>query len=140
MKHVLPALLLAAALPGIEEADTITLLDSSDFAWQRTPEGVSFAPLHGDRFVDTYQALVELPAGTVSPPHVKSANMFGVLLRGEMIHYAATDDPHTARRVGAGSYYSIPAGLPHISACVSDTPCLAYLYQDGAFDFVPVSP
>ena len=119
-------------------AEPIQLLGSGDFDWQTTPEGVAFAALKGDRFSEPYQALVRLPAGTVSPPHVKTANMFGVMLEGEMIHYGHDEDPETARKMGPGSFYSIAAGTAHISACVSETPCIAYLYQDGVFDFLPV--
>ncbi|MDX8348220.1 hypothetical protein SLH49_09490 [Cognatiyoonia sp. IB215446] len=125
------AILLAATNAG---ADPIQLLGADDFAWEATPEGVAFAALQGDRFTEPYQALVKLP----SPPHVKTANMHGVMLEGEMIHYLDNADPEAARKIGPGSYYSIAAGTPHVSACVSDTPCIAYLYQDGAFDFLPV--
>lgn len=125
-----------APLPAV--AEQITLLDAEDFVWEKTPEGVAFAALQGDRFAEPYQALVQLPVGTISPPHVKTANMYGVLLQGEMIHYASDQTPDTARKIGPGSFYSIAAGTSHISACVSDTPCVAYLYQDGAFDFLPV--
>ena len=120
-------------------ADQITLLDSDDYVWETTPEGVAFSALQGDRFVEPYQALVRLPAGTISPPHVKSANMFGIMLQGKMIHYADGEDPDSARVIGPGSYYSISSGLAHVSACVSDELCVAYLYQDGAFDFLPVA-
>lgn len=140
MKYLL--LTSSIALAGLAtqaSAEQIRLLGSSDFEWQTTPEGVAFAALQGDRFSDAYQALVRLPAGTVSPPHVKSANMFGVMLEGEMIHYAHDTDPKSARIIGPGSFYSIAAGAAHVSACVSDVPCVAYLYQDGAFDFVPVA-
>ncbi|MEM8540934.1 MAG: DUF4437 domain-containing protein, partial [Pseudomonadota bacterium] len=138
-KRVLLASIVAMAVaPTLANADQIRLLDETDFAWETTPEGVAFASLTGDRFTESYQALVKLTAGTVSPPHVKSANMFGVMLQGEMTHYAADENPERARRMGVGSYYSIPKGMAHISACVSETPCIAYLYQDEAFDFVPV--
>lgn len=119
-------------------AEPITLLGTNDFAWETTPEGVAFAALQGDRFEESYQALVRLPAGTISPPHVKTANMYGVMLQGEMIHYVSGEDADTAQRMGPGSYYSISRGTPHVSACVSDAPCIAFLYQDGAFDFLPV--
>lgn len=139
MKKILGLAVMAmsmAAMPA--SAEQIKLLDGSDFAWETTPEGVAFASLQGDRYAESYQALVKLPAGTVSPPHIKSANMYGVMLQGEMIHYAADENAHGVRKMGAGSYYSIPKGMAHISACVSETPCIAYLYQDGAFDFLPV--
>jgi hypothetical protein len=124
--------------PLSAHAEQITLLEADDYVWETTPEGVAFADLQGDRFAESYQALVRLPGGTISPPHVKSANMFGVMLQGEMIHYANGEDPDVARIIGQGSFYRIPSGLAHISACVSDEPCIAYLYQDGAFDFLPV--
>lgn len=141
MKHLLMTsgvvLVLATACVN---AEPIRLLDSSDLAWETTPEGVAFAALQGDRFAEPYQALVRLPAGTISPPHVKSANMYGVMLQGEMIHYVPGDTPEEARRMGPGSFYNIASGTAHVSACVSATPCIAYLYQDGAFDFLPVQP
>jgi quercetin dioxygenase-like cupin family protein len=139
MQRDLTALFLAtlfAATPSL--AEQITLIDASKFAWESTPEGVAFAPLQGDRLEESYQAMVRLPAGIISPPHVKSANMFGIMLQGEMIHYANGEDPEVAQIIGAGSFYKIPKGLAHVSACVSSTPCVAYLYQDDAFDFVRV--
>ncbi|MGJ8570018.1 MAG: DUF4437 domain-containing protein [Hoeflea sp.] len=139
MKQLLVASIVALSSMTIPAAaEPITLLGSNDFAWETTPEGVAFAALQGDRFAESYQALVRLPAGTVSPPHVKSANMYGVMLQGEMVHYANGENQDTARKIGPGSFYSISGGTAHISACVSDVPCVAYLYQDGAFDFLPV--
>ena len=81
--------------------------------------------------------MVRLPAGTTSPAHTKSATMFGLMLEGEMTH--ATPDVTHPVTIGPGAYYEIPANLPHISACVSTTPCVTLLYQDGAFDFLPVA-
>ena len=134
----LATLALCAAVTHAQ-SQSITLKTGTDMDWSETPEGVAFAPLHGDRFSEPYQSLVRLPSGTVSPLHIKSANMFGIMIEGEMVHYADGVDPKTAPRIGPGSYYAIPAGLPHVSACVSASPCITYLYQDGAFDFLPVA-
>ena len=135
LKIATVAVILTTASAG---AEPITLLGSDDFAWETTPQGVAFAPLQGDRFAESYQALVRLPAGAVSPPHVKTANMYGVMLQGEMIHYLSDEDPAAARKIGPGSFYRIKSGAAHVSACVSLAPCIAYLHQDGAFDFLPV--
>ncbi len=124
------------ATPALADP-TITLTPTDAFAWETTPEGVAFAPLSGDRWSEAYFAMVKLPAGTVSPPHVKTFTMYGVMIEGEMTHAAIGSEVTT--RVGPGGYYEVPAGLPHISSCVSDTPCITMLYQDGAFDFVPVT-
>lgn len=101
-------------------------------------EGVGFAPLQGDRFAGAYMAMVRLPGGLVSPAHVKSANMFGVVISGTLTHRAVTDNASSEVRLPAGSFYRIPAGLAHVSSCVSAEECVTFLYQDGKFDFVPV--
>ena len=139
MKEAFLASIVASLIaPLSAHAEQITLLNADDYVWETTPEGVAFSALQGDRFAEPYQALVRLPGGTISPPHVKSANMFGVMLQGEMIHYANGDDPDAAKVIRPGSYYTISSGVAHISACVSNEPCIAYLYQDGAFDFLPI--
>ena len=139
MKHILlTSTILILLAPASVLADQITLIKEAELAWETTPEGVAFAALQGERFQESYQAMVKLPAGTVSPPHVKSANMYGVMLQGQMIHYASDENPDKAQKVGPGSFYKIPGGLAHISACISAEPCVTYLYQDAAFDFVPV--
>ena len=128
------------SLPAIaSESRAITLISPPALNWIETPEGVAFAALEGDRQTGSYQAMVRLPAGITSPLHVKSANMFGVMVQGEMIHFAEEEGVDNALRAGPGAFYKIPKGLAHVSACVSDVPCIAYLFQDGSFDFLPVS-
>lgn len=116
-------------------ADHIVVLPQGDLPWSATPEGAEFAALHGDRFVQSYMAMVRLPAGLSSPPHIKSANMFGVVMEGAFTHTTGDGADGEPVHLGPGSYYHIPAGLPHVSSCVSSVPCVAFLYQDGAFDF-----
>ena len=139
MLAMIRLLCLAALIASPAAADpTITLTPETALDWETTPEGVEFAALSGDRWTEAYFAMVKLPAGTVSPPHVKTFNMYGVMIEGEMTHTAVGAEATTA--VGPGGYYEVPAGLPHISSCVSQAPCVTMLYQDGAFDFLPVTP
>ncbi|MCK7612125.1 cupin domain-containing protein [Roseibium sediminicola] len=119
-------------------ADGIRLIPQPDLVWEVTPEGVAFAALKGNRFLESYMAMVRLPAGLVSPIHVKSAGMFGLIVSGEMVHVTGNVAPAQEQVLKAGDYYEIPAGLAHLSKCVSTTECVTFLYQDGAFDFVPV--
>ncbi len=130
--------LLAICLCQPAIAEDIVLIDANDLNWTATPEGVAFAPLEGDRFTEPYRAMVNLPSGTTSPAHVKSAAMVGVMIAGKMRHYAVGQGAD-AQDIGPGSFYRIPAGLPHISACVSADPCVTYLFQDAPFDFQPVA-
>ncbi|MEP0521258.1 MAG: DUF4437 domain-containing protein [Hyphomicrobiales bacterium] len=121
-------------------SDKIINLPLPNMAWEQTPEGVEFAPLDGDRFDEAYMAMVRLPAGLVSPPHIKSANMFGIVVSGTMLHLAQnTNDAAPETPLPEGSFYKIPAGLPHVSKCISSKDCVTFLYQDGQFDFLPVN-
>ncbi len=135
--RLLTVLLLSVATQSFADTD-IMLVNSELLDWDKTPEGVEFAALDGNRFEASYMAMVRLPAGTISPPHVKSANMFGVIIAGSMTH-TAVDSPLSGEEVGPEGFCKVPAGLPHIFSCVSETPCVTFLYQDGAFDFQPVS-
>ncbi|MEH6727788.1 MAG: DUF4437 domain-containing protein [Hyphomicrobiales bacterium] len=130
---------------------TIALMASSAFAegqivnkpaselnWEATGEGVQFAALQGDRFTEAYMAMVKLPSGLVSPAHIKSANMYGLVVSGTITHQAVDACLDDEIALPAGSYYKIPAGLAHVSKCVSDIDCVTFLYQDGGFDFLPI--
>ncbi len=110
----------------------------SELNWETTAEGVGFAPLTGDRFNEAYMAMVRLPAGLVSPAHIKSSNMFGVVVAGAMTHLAVGADASTEVLLTEGSFYKVPAGVDHISKRVSETDCITFLYQDGKFDFLPI--
>ncbi len=138
MKPLSLTILLATMIaPHLNAQPAITLTGLDALTWETTPEGVGFAALDGARFEEAYMAMVRLPAGTISPPHVKSANMFGVMVQGTMTHVAEGDNTAADAPIGPGGYYKVPAGLAHVSSCVSATPCVTFLYQDGAFDFVP---
>ena len=41
----------------------IITIPVSNLDWDTTKEGVGFAPLQGDRFKESYMAMVKLPAG-----------------------------------------------------------------------------
>lgn len=107
--------------------------------WETTKEGVGFAALQGDRFAEPYMAMVRLPAGLVSPAHTKTANMYGLVVSGTIANIAVGSDPKTQVKLPTGSWYKIPAGLPHVSKCLSTVDCITFLYQDGKFDFLPVT-
>ena len=107
--------------------------------WETTKEGVGFAALQGDRFTEPYMAMVRLPAGLISPAHTKTANMYGLVVSGTIANIALGADPKSEIKLPSGSWYKIPAGLPHISKCLSTVDCITFLYQDGKFDFLPVT-
>jgi len=132
------ASVLPISAPLAADKNPIINMPVSQLQWETTKEGVGFAPLQGDRFVEPYMAMVRLPAGLVSPAHVKSANMYGLVVSGTISNIAVGADASTEIELPTGSYYKIPAGLPHVSKCISKVDCVTFLYQDGKFDFLPV--
>lgn len=134
---VLPLITFAASDANAGDG-VVKNVPAQEMAWELTEEGVGFAPLIGERFSEAYMAMVKLPAGLVSPAHVKSANMFGVVISGTVTHHAVGADPALEIPLSVGAFYSVPAGVGHISRCISDVDCVTFLYQDGKFDFVPV--
>lgn len=131
----------SSALPiSVYAADRaeIVSMPASQLKWETTKEGVGFAPLQGDRFKESYMAIVKLPAGLISPAHRKSANMYGLVVSGTIANIAVGADLATEIKLPTGSYYKIPAGLAHVSKCVSSTDCVTFLYQDEKFDFLLV--
>lgn len=120
------------------EPPAITRIPAAELSWDNTAEGIAFAPLLGDRFIEPYMAMVQLPGGLVSPAHTKSANMYGVVLSGTLVHVSmhAEGSVHEIL-LPPGSFYEIPADLPHVGKCVSTADCVTFLYQDGKFDFLP---
>jgi uncharacterized RmlC-like cupin family protein len=143
MRKKVPFLVIAIAsmaVPSEAAQDAaIANFPAASLRWETTKEGVGFAPLIGDRFADPYMAMVRLPAGLVSPSHVKSANMFGVVLSGTISHIAVGADASTEVLLPKGSFYKIPAGIGHVSKCLSAEDCITFVYQDGKFDFLPTT-
>ena len=149
MRMKLNGLLAALAAPLItigvtslnaDDDEVVLNVSAEEMAWEISEEGVGFAPLIGERFNEAYMAMVKLPAGLVSPAHVKSANMFGVVITGTITHAAVGADPELEIPLSAGAFYKVPAGVGHISKCISAVDCVTFLYQDGKFDFVPINP
>ena len=122
---------------AVDNSRRIINTPPSHLEWKVTDEGVGFAPLQGDRFNEAYMAMVKLPAGLVSPSHIKSSSMYGLVVSGVLVHVANGLSSEEVE-LPAGSFYKIPAGLAHVSQCISKVDCITFLYQDGKFDFLPV--
>jgi hypothetical protein len=140
-KKLLAVIVITTIIPSITFAVGKNELVNSPLTtltWETTKEGVGFAPLEGNRFEEPYMAMVRLPAGLVSPLHAKTANMYGIVVSGVLANVSAQTGPLNEVNLPAGSWYKIPANLPHVSKCVSDVDCITFLYQDGKFDFLPV--
>ena len=133
------AISIAAQPSGAADETQVIVNQPPDLiAWEQSPEGASFATLWGDLLADKHGAMVKLPAGVSSAMHIHSVDMHGIVISGTFSHIADGADPSTEVDLPAGSYYLLPANLPHISKCTSEVECVTFIYQDAKFDFVPI--
>ena len=78
---------------AIATNDEIDLGPQPNLKWQATPEGVGFAALKGNRFEESYMAMLRLPTGLTGPVLRKSAATHGVVVSGQALHLATRFSP-----------------------------------------------
>ena len=91
----------------------------------------------GDRTKSAHGTFGRFPGGATSPLHTHGGDYHAVVVSGVMIN--PFDDEPNPPEMKAGSYWYVPAGSRHVTACISKEPCLFYFHADAAFDFAPVS-
>ncbi|WP_084528914.1 cupin domain-containing protein [Nocardia crassostreae] len=111
---------------------------AAELAWRELPDtgGIKVADVGGDiTSSGPYEAFVKFPAGKDNPFHTHTSDLPTVVLAGTF--YAVIDGRRT--EYPAGSYYNLPADLPHFSGCAPGVDCLLFQYQSDHFDLVPTA-
>ncbi|SFB28363.1 Cupin domain-containing protein [Collimonas sp. OK607] len=127
--------LLASNAASATPAAKLISLPAADLKWTEIPDtgGIKFANARGNLAgKGPYEAFVIFPAGKDNPFHTHSQNLPTVVLKGTF--YAVIDGKRT--EYPAGSFYDLPAKLPHYSGCVKGEDCLLFQYQADHFDLV----
>jgi len=96
------------------------------------------------QMADAYGALTKgghgtfgkFPANFDSGQHTHTGAYHGIVMQGVMTN--PFDGEANPPEMVAGSYWYVPAGLKHSTACVSDEPCAFFFFADSGFDFQPV--
>lgn len=121
-----------------ERDPAATLQPFSAIEWvDIIPGVVEFGPVRGEFMAGEHATIVRVQGGMGIPPHWHTMMARGFVLSGMVevpVPYNQTD-PMT---MPSGSYFAVPPMAEHEMNCMSDTPCMFYLIQDGAFDFNPV--
>lgn len=118
--------------------DQFISLPAADLKWVEIPGtgGIKYANVHGNLAgKGPYEAFVIFPAGKDNPFHTHSQNLPTVVLKGTF--YAVIDGKRV--EYPAGSFYNLPARLPHYSGCNKGEDCLLFQYQDDHFDLQPLA-
>ena len=129
-------LLVACTLASAGEQASRT--PAQDIVWGETPFGPLATPVSGDFSAGRHITFIKFPAGMQTPVHTHSHDYTGIVISGVSRHYEP-GKPETEVDLPAGSHWSIPAGLPHISQCLPGEDCVMAIYQDARFDFRPTN-
>jgi len=102
----------------------------------KTEKGELFAgPAYGDLQHSHHGTFIHMPHGFVSPVHTHTEDYYAVVIQG----VGANDTVGaTPKPLPAGSYWFQRGEEPHVTRCLSDSDCLFFIVQPGAFDYVPV--
>lgn len=130
------ALLVSCTLAAAD--DTSQRTPSDALPWIETPFGPLASPVSGDFSKGQHITFIKFPAGMQTPVHTHSHDYVGIVISGVTRHFIP-GKPETEVDLPAGSHWSIPAGLPHISECRPGAECVMALYQDESFDFHPTN-
>ena len=112
-------------------ADRITFFGSG----VKTDKGELLAgPAYGDLQHSHHGTFIRMPHGFVSPVHTHTQDYYAVVIQG-----VGANDPvgATPKPLPAGSYWFQRGEEAHVTRCLSDTDCLFFIVQPGAFDYVP---
>lgn len=111
---------------------------AAEVPWVDVNPAIRFGDAFGDRATGPQGTFGTFPGNFITPVHTHTGAYHAVVLKGEMTNPFGTDGEANPPRMGSGSYWYVPAGMAHATACVSEDPCMFYMHAGGAFDFTPV--
>jgi quercetin dioxygenase-like cupin family protein len=113
------------------------LVAVGELKWTPLPgiPGAEQAALVGDTAKEAHRAFFKYPVGLKSPVHTHSFGDRGVIVSGVL---SLAIDGAPAKKLPPGSYFSIAAGIPHVTAVEGDAPCVFFMEREGPFDVVLV--
>ena len=106
-------------------------VESEKAEFKEVVPGVKKKILWGNHDAGPYGAFTKFDPGLTNPLHTHSNEVRIVVLRGAYIYKPQNGNE---RRVGAGSYISIPAGAVHVSGGDPKEGALFYEESPGKFD------
>ena len=127
--------LLVAARAEQEKIAGRKLVAASEMKWVPLPgiEGAEQVLLFGDPAKGAHRALFKYPAGLKAPLHTHTHGDRGLIVSGTL-SLAVEGEP--AKRLPAGSWFSMAGGTKHVTEVPGEVPCVFYVERDGAFDVV----
>lgn len=112
-----------------------TLIAVNELKWVPLPgiPGAEEALLLGDPAKEAHRVFFKYPVGLKAPLHTHTYGDRGVILSGVL---SLAVDGAPAKKLPPGSYFSIGAGVPHLTTVEGNEPCVFFMERDGPFDVV----
>ena len=95
--------------------------------------GPQLGTVSGNADKGPHGSFLRLPKGFVSPLHLHTGDYEAVVVEGMITNAEAGKK---APQLGPGSFYTQKGKVNHVTTCLSETPCLLYVTQRQAFDFI----
>jgi quercetin dioxygenase-like cupin family protein len=97
--------------------------------------GVMDCVLWGNLDKGPFGVLIKFPPGFTTPLHYHSSTLKAVVLKGAYIYVPEKGEE---KRLGAGSYFTYPAGDRHSTHSAEDSETIFFVEGSGKFDVVPI--
>ena len=109
------------------------MVPAADLKWVSEPEvpAVQTAVVWGDPKKGAHGAFNKFPAGFEVPLHSHTHDAHVVVVSGTMIE---TPEGGAAKELGPGSYFFMPGGNRHTTACKAGSECVVYRSSAGIWD------
>lgn len=104
--------------------------------FQKINPAISMAAAYGDKSKGSHGTFGTFPPKFITPFHTHTGAYHGVVVSGVMTN--PFKDEKNPPQLSAGSYWYVPAGAEHATACVSAQGCKFYFHAAKPFDFNPV--
>ncbi|MCP5072842.1 MAG: DUF4437 domain-containing protein [Rhodobacteraceae bacterium] len=132
------ALLGSAALSeGAFDPSAPSVVPAESLSYFNLNEAIQMADAFGALTEGAHGTFGKFPANFDSGAHSHTGAYHAVVLKGDMTN--PFGDEANPPVMHAGSYWYVPAGAVHSTACVSATPCEFFFFADSGFDFHPVN-
>ena len=126
------------SIQGIQaNDDAAKAIPSNNIQFEQVAPFVKMGSAWGDRSSGAHGTFGLFPGNAASPLHNHSGAYHGVVISGTMTNPFGNEA--NPLKMGPGSYWFVPAGADHVTACISEAPCMFYFHAEGAFDFTPIS-
>ena len=144
MKKTILVLMLISTVVGCsgkhlsdnDQSELAVFKAANDIKYFKPMEGapIEFGMAYGNTFKSDHGTLGKFPANFETPVHTHSQAYHAIVIAGVMTN-PMQGQKDKATEMGRGSYWFVPAGQAHSTACVSASPCQFYMHQQLPFDF-----